>query len=178
MKDILKEKPVKNVRAPGLGEGVLPPPFSNQFKPSSSSSSATDALSADNDKSRLVLKYPDGSVSYAFKSNEPSCWMEVRPKEGATFFDNGEANIGGQVSNIVDGMNAFQLMEIEDELEFFLNNMDFIVEPHSAISHYFYQRSMLFFMIFLNIFFELLLTIYFYRNKEIILIQLNEMYRG
>ena len=104
--------------------------------------------------------------------------MEVRPKDGTTFYDNGEANMGGRASNMVDGLNAFQLMEIEDEIEFFLNNMDFIVEPNTAISHYFQHRSMLFLMIFLNMFFELLLTIYFFRNKDIILIQLNEIYHS
>lgn len=29
---------------------------------------------------RLVLKYPDGTYSYAFKSDDPKCWMEVRQK--------------------------------------------------------------------------------------------------
>ena len=78
---------------------------------------------------------------------------------------------------MVDGLNAFQLMEIEEELEFFLNNMEFIEEPNTAASHYFQHRSMLFFMICLNMFFELLLSIYFFRNKDIIIMQLNEIYR-
>jgi len=102
-------------------------------------------------------------MAYA-DSNAPGGPSNTRNADGST--------------TAADNLHPFQIMEIEDELEFFLNNIDFIVEPHAAVAQYFQHRTMLFVMIALNIFFELLLTAYFYRNKEMILIQLNEMYRG
>ena len=32
------------------------------------------------DLNRMIFKYPDGSYSYAFKSDLHEGWMEVRPK--------------------------------------------------------------------------------------------------
>lgn len=84
-------------------------------------------MPSDKNQNRLVLRYPDGTIAYAFKADDPKCWLEVRPKEGTTFFANGQVNLGGQATNLAESFNAFQLMEIEDELEFFINNLDFIV---------------------------------------------------
>jgi len=47
---------------------------------SSPSSGSGDGNFSEKDfeKNRLVLRYPDGTFSYAFKSDDPSCWMEIR----------------------------------------------------------------------------------------------------
>lgn len=179
---LLKRDPKAGDSEAGFARGGVLSSYAGDSKPPSSASSGDASCSErDLDMNRLVLKYPDGTFSYAFKSDEPSCWMEIRQKPGNAYGDQlggGPNNPQADQAATADNLYPFQLLEIEDELEFFLNNIDFIVEPHAAVSQYFYHRTMLFVMIFLNIFFELLLMAYFCRNKEMILIQLNEMYRG
>ena len=43
---------------------------------------------------------------------------------------------------------------------------------------YYKNRMLLYVMFLINLFFESILTLYLYRNKEFLLIQLNEIYRG
>ena len=52
------------------------------MKQSSSTSSSDDKkiLKGRFDMNRYVFKYPDGTYSYAFKSDLHEGWMEVRPK--------------------------------------------------------------------------------------------------
>ena len=56
--------------------------------------------------------------------------------------------------------------------------MEFIINPDEAMETYFYHRTVLFSLIMMNLFFELFLTIYIYRNKEYMVLQLNQLYRG
>ena len=69
-------------------------------------------------------------------------------------------------------------MQIDDEVDFLVQNMDFIVNPSEAMQTYFQHRVILFSLVMMNLFFELFLTIYIYRNKEYMVWQLNEIYRG
>ena len=56
--------------------------------------------------------------------------------------------------------------------------MEFIVDPDTAMQDYLLFRVHLFILILLNLFFELALTIYIYRNREYIIIRLNQTNRG
>ena len=69
-------------------------------------------------------------------------------------------------------------MQIEDEVEFLVNNIEFVENPGIAMQLYFDHRMVLYILIMLNLFFESLLTIYMLRNKEYLMIQLNMVYRG
>ena len=63
-------------------------------------------------------------------------------------------------------------------MEFFIQNLDFVVGPNNAMKSYYKNRMILYVMFLVNLFFESILTVYLYRNKEFLLIQLNEVYRG
>ena len=69
-------------------------------------------------------------------------------------------------------------MQIEDEVEFLISNLEFIVEPDAALSQYFYHRIILFVLIMFNLFFEMGICVYTYRNSELIVTNLNTIYRG
>ena len=53
-----------------------------------------------------------------------------------------------------------------------------MVAPNNAMKSYYKNRMLLYVMFLINLFFESILTMYLYRNKEFLLIQLNEIYRG
>ena len=69
-------------------------------------------------------------------------------------------------------------MRIQDDVEFLTSNMEYIVGPDDGMKAYFHHRFILYIMFMLNLFFETILTCYLFRNKEFLLIQLNEVYRG
>ena len=69
-------------------------------------------------------------------------------------------------------------MQIEDEVEFLLSNLEFIVSPETAISEYLYHRAILFVLIMINLFFEITIGIYTYRNSDILVTYLNQEYRN
>ena len=51
-------------------------------------------------------------------------------------------------------------------MEFFVQNLDFVVGPNNAMKSYYKNRMILYVMFLINLFFESILTIYLYRNKE------------
>ena len=63
-------------------------------------------------------------------------------------------------------------------MEFFIQNLDFVVAPNNAMKSYQKNRMILYLMFLVNLFFETILTAYLFRNKEFLLIELNEIYRG
>ena len=65
------------------------------------------------------------------------------------------------------------MLQIEDEIEFLVNNLEYLVEPEVAIKNYFHNRNLLFFILALNLVFENLLTVYIWKNELFILKQLN-----
>lgn len=72
----------------------------------------------------MILKYPDGTMSYAYKSGRQDKWLEFRQNNEAAAWQN------GLLSN-------FQIMQIDDEVDFLVNNMEFIIDPDTAMREYF-----------------------------------------
>eukprot|EP00355_Strombidium_rassoulzadegani_P004396 CAMPEP_0168628524 /NCGR_PEP_ID=MMETSP0449_2-20121227/11897_1 /TAXON_ID=1082188 /ORGANISM="Strombidium rassoulzadegani, Strain ras09" /LENGTH=123 /DNA_ID=CAMNT_0008670963 /DNA_START=121 /DNA_END=492 /DNA_ORIENTATION=+ len=71
-------------------------------------------------------------------------------------------------------IKQFQIERIENEIDFVLENIDYIYEPDITINKYQHHRSILFLLILVDIFMEVLLLAYFMRNSEYILLQLLE----
>lgn len=69
------------------------------------------------------------------------------------------------------------MLQIEDEIEFIVNNLEYLVDPEIAIKQYFQNRNILYFLLTLNLLFESLLTVYIIKNEFFILKQLNQIYR-
>ena len=69
------------------------------------------------------------------------------------------------------------MLQIEDEIEFLVTNLEYLVEPEVAIKQYYSNRNVLYFLLSLNLLFETLLTIYVVKNEDFILNQLNQIYR-
>lgn len=78
--------------------------------------------------------------------------------------------------NINGNLSAFQVIQIEDEIEFLSNNLEYLVEPQLAVGQYVKSRNILYGLLSLNLIFELTITMYVFRNEEFILKQLNQMY--
>lgn len=68
------------------------------------------------------------------------------------------------------------MLQIEDEIEFLVNNLEFLVEPQQAVSAYAKSRNILYGLLSLNLLFELFITTWIFRNEAFILKQLNQMY--
>lgn len=62
-------------------------------------------------------------------------------------------------------------------MDFLVHNLSYLVEPETVVSDYFRARLILIFLIFLNLTFEILLTIWVLNNEESLLIQLTEIYK-
>ena len=58
-----------------------------------------------------------------------------------------------------------------------MSNLEYLVEPEIAIKQYFSNRSILYFLLALNLLFETLLTVYIAKNEQFIIRQLNQIYR-
>ena len=63
-------------------------------------------------------------------------------------------------------------MAVEDEEEFLLRSLDYIVEPNSALSEYLTHRNILFVMLCLYLFFRFCLSVYSARNADMLLLQM------
>mmetsp|Transcript_9709 Transcript_9709/g.16345 ORF Transcript_9709/g.16345 Transcript_9709/m.16345 type:complete len:92 (+) Transcript_9709:431-706(+) len=74
-------------------------------------------------------------------------------------------------------IKQFQIERIENEIDFVLENIDYIYEPDITINKYQHHRSILFLLILVDIFMEVLLLAYFMRNSEYILLQLGSIYK-
>jgi hypothetical protein len=87
----------------------------------------------------MVFKYPDGSYSYAFKSEIESCWMELRPKKQTQRDEESFLTSG-----VYKPFEEYQIMQIKDEVQFLCNNLDFVVGPDQAIKSYYHHRLVLY----------------------------------
>ena len=74
-------------------------------------------------------------------------------------------------------LSQFQILQIEDEIEFLANNLEYLVEPQSAVEQYISNRNVLFFLIGLNLIFEGFITTYIFQNEDFIIKQLNQIYK-
>lgn len=57
-----------------------------------------------------------------------------------------------------------------------MNNLEFLVDPQQAVDLYISNRNILYFLLGLNLVFEVLITYYVIKNESYILEELNEMY--
>lgn len=62
-------------------------------------------------------------------------------------------------------------------MDFLVHNLSYLVEPETVVSDYFRAGLILIFLIFLNLTFEILLTIWVLNNEESLLSQLTEIYK-
>ena len=78
---------------------------------------------------RLIFKYPDGSYSYAFKcqNKDGDNWLQLKGQQG----------MPPSREEIQQELSTFQVLQIEDEIEFLVNNLEYLVEPEVAIKSYF-----------------------------------------
>ena len=74
-------------------------------------------------------------------------------------------------------LSEFQVIQIEDELEFLVNNLEYLVEPESAIKNYFYSRNILYLLMFTNVMLQVLITYYVIRHEALILEELQRVYK-
>ena len=61
------------------------------------------------------------------------------------------------------------MIQIEDELSFLMDNMDYYVEPDQAIKDYFAVRKYMFYILLMNMLFEALMTAYIVKCESRIL---------
>ena len=54
---------------------------------------------------------------------------------------------------------------IEDDFDFFVNNLEYLVEPDTAIKSYYSIRNYFIFLLTINMIFELLITYYIMQNE-------------
>lgn len=73
-------------------------------------------------------------------------------------------------------MSTFQVLQIEDEIEFLVNNLEFLVDPQQAVDLYISNRNILYFLLGLNMIFEVLISYFVITHEQEILAQLDEMY--
>ena len=122
-----------------------------------------------NSNQRLIFRYPDGTYAYAFKQpkgkGEADDWMHMKV--------NSAAELPLQVPTDV---STFQVLQIEDEIEFLVNNLEFLVDPHQAMDLYISNRNILYILLAMNMIFESLITYFVFKNESTILAQLDEMY--
>jgi len=69
------------------------------------------------------------------------------------------------------------VIQIEDEIEFLVSNLEYLVDPETSIKDYFTSRNVLYLVLALNIIFESLLTVFILKNEIFVLHQFNEIYR-
>jgi len=112
---------------------------------------------------RIVLKLPDGSYSHAYRSGEKDAWLENR---------DADQNVGSNPND------EEQILHIEDEVDFLLNNFEFILEPEQAVKNYMYHRKVLCVFLVLSVMYEFCLDVYLWKNKEFIITQLTEVYKN
>lgn len=80
---------------------------------------------------RLIFKYPDGSFCYAYKCPE-GCkkdkWVQIKGRNATQLIE---------ASHSQDALSNFQVLQIEDEISFIVENMQYLVDPDSVIKNYF-----------------------------------------
>ena len=73
-------------------------------------------------------------------------------------------------------MSAFHVIQIEDEVEFLMSNLEFLIEPEDAIASYNESRNMIYSMLLVNIAFEVVMSFYVFDHEMVILKQLERIY--
>lgn len=71
--------------------------------------------------------------------------------------------------NYQGDLSDFQVIQIEDEIEFLVSNLEYLVDPETSIKDYFTSRSILYVVLALNIIFESLLTVFILKNEIFVL---------
>lgn len=74
-------------------------------------------------------------------------------------------------------ISAFHVIQIEDEVEFLMSNLEYLIEPDNAVRSYNESRSYLYVLIAFNIIFEIMMTIYIFQNELQILKELQMIYQ-
>ena len=123
---------------------------------------------------RLIFKYPDGTHSYAYRCQH--CIGGDRKKRGDTWLQvkrqplQSRADDHGQGN--VDHLSMYQVIQIEDEIEFLLNNMEYLMDPERTLNSYYEARIYLTMGLILNLLLEVLVTIYIFKHEDKILLEL------
>ena len=68
------------------------------------------------------------------------------------------------------------MIQIEDEITFLMENMEYYVEPDQAIKNYFKVRKYMFYILLMNLVFECMMTAYLVSNEQKIIEKLNRIY--
>ena len=76
-----------------------------------------------------------------------------------------------------EDISNFQIIQIEDEVSFMMDNMEFLVEPDQAIEKYFQDKNFLFVIMTIGFISEIFLTWYIFHNEMYNLDRLKHMYR-
>jgi len=58
-----------------------------------------------------------------------------------------------------------------------VENLEYMVEPEQALKDYFEVRNFMYFLLFLNLILEVLMTVYVVKNEVLILNNLKQIYR-
>ena len=66
----------------------------------------------------------------------------------------------------------YQVIQIEDEIEFLLNNMEYLMDPERTLNSYYEARIYLTMGLILNLLLEVLVTIYIFKHEDKILLEL------
>ena len=130
------------------------------------------------DHQRLIFRYPDGTYCYAYKcskaskdskdnvSSKKDTWLQVKSRRPQ------DPNNMPRFDEQDYALSEFQVIQIEDELEFLVNNLEYLVEPEDAISNYFHSRNVLYLLMLANICLQFLITYYVIRHEAMILEEL------
>lgn len=66
----------------------------------------------------------------------------------------------------MDDPGSFEVVQIEDEIQFLQENLPYLVEPDQVIRNYFKARKRLYFFLFFNFVLEALLTIFVVKTVD------------
>ncbi|CDW85792.1 UNKNOWN [Stylonychia lemnae] len=114
-------------------------------------------------KKRIILRFPDGTYSHALKFGDSDSWLEMK--------------MNNENQNRRAGVNRIQILQIEDEVEYIINNIDFMLDPEQAMNKYNEHRRNLTYFLVINFVFEIMLYYYLFSNMDFIISQLSEIYR-
>ena len=129
--------------------------------------------------SRLIFQFPDGKYCYAYRcqnsaNNQDGSavkkdkWLQVKSR--TTYHQMNHQRNNEDISN-------FQIIQIEDEVSFMMDNMEYLVEPDQAIEKYFQDKNFLFVIMTIGFISEIFLTWYIFHNEMYNLDRLKHMYR-
>eukprot|EP00347_Sterkiella_histriomuscorum_P021773 403332815 len=115
-------------------------------------------------KKRIIMRFPDGTYSHALQFGDADSWLEMKLNNETTNQQNGN-------------VNRIQILQIEDEVEYIINNIEFRLDPEQSMKKYNAHRRNLKFFLIVNLLFEIMLYYYLFSNMDFIVSQLSEIYR-